>query len=213
MLLWIPQNTCQHHNGDDDEKSTKVQRQARVRTIRTTLACFGASVMVFLVMILQLRLYKSENGAYEPNLRRRRLPYNSIYRLSVMDAQGQSTSLERFAGMDQYANDGFSVLAFPTNDYQQELASNAEVAAFVKEHYPETTFPIFGLGPLSRNPVYSLLSKQLDLPEAESRVRHNFYKYLVDRNGVAVKLYNKKQDPLSIKGAIEKLLKQTVAAL
>jgi hypothetical protein len=101
MLLWIPSDSNQHH-GDDDEKSTKVQRQARIRAVRTTLACVCSSLMVLLVMILQLRLYNSENNAYEPNLRRReqlrRIPYNSIYRLSVSDAQGQSTSLERFFG-------------------------------------------------------------------------------------------------------------------
>ena len=47
----------------------------------------------------------------------------------------------------------------------------------------DTTFPIFGLSKLAENPVYDLLSKQLDLPEAESRVHQNFFKYLVDRNG------------------------------
>jgi glutathione peroxidase len=36
----------------------------------------------------------------------------------------------------QYEADGFSVLAFPSNDYHQELASNEDIAAFIEEHYP-----------------------------------------------------------------------------
>jgi hypothetical protein len=94
MLLWIPQD-IKHNNGDDDEKSAKVQRQARLRAFKTTLACFGSSIMVLVVMLLQLRSYSSS----ELNLRRRRLPNNSIYSLSVLDSQNHLTSLNRFVGM------------------------------------------------------------------------------------------------------------------
>ena len=107
MLLWIPPdpNSHHHHNGgssngggDDDEKSTKVQRQARLRAVRTTLAMVGSAFMVILVLMVQLRVYQADDSPYESNLRRRRLPFNSIYRLSVMDAKGQPTLLDRFYG-------------------------------------------------------------------------------------------------------------------
>lgn len=43
---------------------------------------------------------------------------------------------------------------------------------------------MLGLSKLAENPVYELLSKQLDVHETEASVKHNFYKYLVNRNGV-----------------------------
>ena len=43
------------------------------------------------------------------------------------------------------------------------------------------------------------------MPEAQ--VQHNFFKYLCNRKGVAVKFYTNKQDPLSLVDDIEELLK------
>ena len=91
------------------------------------------------------------------------MPVDSIYRLSVLDAQGETTHLDRFAGkvslvvntaclwgktdvsftqlqqlQDRYESEGFSVLAFPSNDFQQELSSNQEISDFIHEHFPGT---------------------------------------------------------------------------
>ena len=41
-------------------------------------------------------------------------------------------------------------------------------------------------------------------------VKHNFFKYLVNRKGIAVKLFTKKEEPLSIQDAIEELLEDEV---
>lgn len=96
------------------------------------------------------------------------------------------------------------MLAFPTNDFHQELSSNEEIQEFVKSNYEQVTFPIFGLSSLHDNVVYKELREQL--PDAH--VKHNFFKYLVDRNGKAVKLFHKKEDPLTFTKEIEKLLDQ-----
>ena len=93
-------------------------------------------------------------------------------------------------------------MAFPTNDFRQELGSNEEIQNFVSENFEQVNFPIFGLTSLHENPVYQQLQKQL--PEAH--VKHNFFKYLVDQNGKAVKLFHKKEDPLSLTQDIEELL-------
>lgn len=101
-----------------------------------------------------------------------------------------------------YANRGFTVLAFPTNDFHQELDSNHAIQEFVSQHYPQATFPIFGLSSLKDNAVYQQLSRQMP----STQVKHNFYKYLVNREGVAVKFYAKPQEPLSLREDIEELL-------
>ena len=59
---------------------------------------------------------------------------------------------------------------------------------------------------LKDNPVYKQLQDHLP----NKHVRHNFFKYLVDRKGIAVKLYTKKEDPVSFEADIQALLKQPV---
>ena len=103
---------------------------------------------------------------------------------------------------DKLKDRGFSVLAFPTNDYKQELGSNQEIRDYLEENFGAINFPVFGLSALKENPVYQRLARQLP----DDHIRHNFFKYLVDRNGRAIKLFHKKQDPLTLVGEIESLL-------
>ena len=102
-------------------------------------------------------------------------------------------------------DEGFTVLAFPTNDFHQELETNEEISGFWSNQFPEATFPIFSLSSLADNPVYQRIRQQLP----ESHVKHNFFKYLVNRDGVAVKMFTKKQDPLSLKEEIQQFLQDT----
>lgn len=157
------------------------------------------------------------------------LPPDSLYNLDVDDCEGNKVSLEQFGGsvslivnvashwgktsatytelaelQEKYASQGFTVLAFPTNDFHQEPGSNAEILSFVNDKFPQVSFPIFGKSSLASNPVYQKLERHLP----HDHVKHNFYKYLVNRKGIAVKLFNKKQLPLSIEDAIEELLKE-----
>lgn len=106
---------------------------------------------------------------------------------------------------ERFAKRGFTVLAFPTNDFHQELGSNEEIKEFVHENFPQANFPIFGISSLADNPVYQQVSRHM--PETE--VKHNFFKYLVNRKGIAVQFYHKKQDPLTLVDAIEELLMET----
>mmetsp|Transcript_9327 Transcript_9327/g.17807 ORF Transcript_9327/g.17807 Transcript_9327/m.17807 type:complete len:117 (+) Transcript_9327:330-680(+) len=99
--------------------------------------------------------------------------------------------------------EGFTVLAFPTNDFHQELESNEEISNFWSNEFPEASFPIFSLSSLEDNPVYERIREQLP----DQQVKHNFFKYLVNREGVAVKMFTKKQDPLSFKDEIKQFLK------
>jgi glutathione peroxidase len=103
---------------------------------------------------------------------------------------------------EKYADRGFTVLAFPTNDFHQEQGSNEAIQLFVKEKYPQVSFPIFGKSSLASNPVYQRLERHLP----NDYVKHNFFKYLVNRKGRAVKLYDKKTPPMSLQEAIEELL-------
>ena len=157
------------------------------------------------------------------------IPPSSIYSLSVEDITGKMVSLNGFHGMvtlivnvaclwgktkvnyeqlallqEKYKSQGFSVLAFPTNDFHQELSTNEDIQAFITANYQQVTFPVFGLTSLKDNVVYRALQQQLP----NDHVGHNFFKYLVDRDGKAVKMFTKKQDPLQLTEEIEHLLKK-----
>jgi glutathione peroxidase len=157
------------------------------------------------------------------------LPEESIYRLSVEDHFGEMVSLLQYAGnvtlvvntackwgktsltfqqlevlQERYQGAGFTVLAFPTNDFRQEFDTNEEIGDFIQQEFPDVSFPVFGISSLRENPVYRQLKEHL--PDQE--VHHNFFKYLVGPNGIAVDLYSKKEDPLTLEPAIEKLLKE-----
>lgn len=107
---------------------------------------------------------------------------------------------------EKYSDRGFQVMAFPTNDFFQEPDSNEGIQSFVQEKFPQVNFPIFGKSSLPSNPVYQKLERHLP----NDVVKHNFFKYLVNRKGIAVKMFSKKQDPLSMQEAIEELLDENV---
>jgi len=102
----------------------------------------------------------------------------------------------------EYGSKGFSVLAFPISDFHQELGSNEEIISYVRENFPQVKFPLFGLSSLSDSPVYQSIRTQ----RPEDSVRWNFYKFLVDRNGMVVEVFDLHVNPLKIAGQIEKLL-------
>jgi glutathione peroxidase-family protein len=104
---------------------------------------------------------------------------------------------------ERYRNRGFTVLAFPISDFNQELGSNKEIDAFVKENFPQVDFPIMSLSSLDTNPVYRLLQGQVDRTEF---VKWNFFKYLVDGNGQVVKVFDQHVNPLALTEDIESLL-------
>jgi len=91
------------------------------------------------------------------------------------------------------------ILAFPTNDFRQEPGSNDEISQTVLDLVGEDVFhsPNFILFPkssLETNPVYRLLQRHMP----QTRVKHNFYKYIIGRDGVPIQFYTKKDDLMSV---------------
>lgn len=107
-----------------------------------------------------------------------------------------------------YGDKGFSVLAFPISNFNQELGSNEEIVSFVQEKFPQVDFPLFGLSSLEKSPVYQYIRKQ----KPEASVKWNFYKFLVDTNGRIIEVFDNKVNPLKIADRIEKVLDKTSQA-
>ncbi|KPP88175.1 MAG: glutathione peroxidase [Rhodobacteraceae bacterium HLUCCO07] len=106
---------------------------------------------------------------------------------------------------DRYRDRGLVVLAVPSNDFRQELASEAEVKDFCEVQFgldiPMTTITHVR-GP-DTHPFYASLRA-----EAGFTPRWNFNKVLIGPEGEVVETYGSRTDPLSrsITTQIEALL-------
>lgn len=86
----------------------------------------------------------------------------------------------------QYKDDGFVVLGFPSNDFNQEHSDESKTAELCELTYG-VKFPMFE--PISvkgetADPLYAKLAEK-----AGSAPKWNFYKYLVNKNGELVNSY------------------------
>jgi len=111
---------------------------------------------------------------------------------------------------NNYNNHHPLILAFPTNDFHQEPGSNDQITQTVStlltpQLYHHPNFILFPKSSLQTNPLYALLQKTTthDLYSTNSKsykVKHNFYKYVVGRDGVPVGFYGKKDDLVEVVG-------------
>ena len=105
----------------------------------------------------------------------------------------------------RYVERGLRVLGFPSDDFRQELADEADVASFCRLNYG-VTFPMFqkvGVRGADAHPLYRDLAA-----ETGSFPAWNFNKYLIDRDGRAIARYESSEQPLGerLVAAVEALL-------
>jgi glutathione peroxidase len=128
--------------------------------------------------------------------------------VNVASACGLTPQYEGLEALHkEFAPRGFTVLAFPSNDFGgQEPGSPAEIRAFCDSRYG-VTFPLFEKvqtkpGP-GQSPVYAHLGA-----EAGALPGWNFGKYLIGRDGKVLRYFDPRttpQDP-ALRGAIEQAL-------
>ena len=104
---------------------------------------------------------------------------------------------------------GFDVLGFPCDQFgHQEPGDEAQIRDFCSLTY-DVTFPMFAKievnGP-GAHPLYVQLKKELPGVLGTEAIKWNFTKFLVDRQGKAVKRYAPTVEPESIAADIEPLL-------
>ena len=118
----------------------------------------------------------------------------------------QYKSLEKL--YKKYKEHDFIVLAFPSNDFRQELSSNKEIKDFCEVY--ELSFPIFAKGKVKgfeKQEVFKYLTEGSN-GISMGEIRWNFEKFLVSREGKLVKRFRSSVDPSQdeISIAIESLL-------
>lgn len=109
--------------------------------------------------------------------------------LLVVNVASRCGFTPQYAGLqelqDEFAGRGFSILAFPCDQFgNQEPGGDAEIVMFCTDRFG-VTFPVFSKievnGP-NAHPFYIWLKRQKG-GLFDSRIKWNFTKFLIDRNG------------------------------
>jgi glutathione peroxidase len=121
----------------------------------------------------------------------------------------------QYAGLqalyERYSDRGFTVLGFPCNQFfRQEPGTAEDIQQFCSVNYG-VTFPLFAkldVKGAQQHPLYAILTELPDDAGKAGNVAWNFEKFLIDRDGHAVRRFRSKvapDDPRLV-GAIESLL-------
>lgn len=109
----------------------------------------------------------------------------------------------------KYAEEGLSVLGFPSNQFaNQEPGDNDQVAKVCRLDFG-VTFTLFekiDVNGENAHPIYQYLKKEAKGTLGDA-IKWNFTKFLIDRNGKVVKRYAPTVNPRDIEKDILKLLK------
>lgn len=158
---------------------------------------------------------------------------NDIYQFSATDNAGESVELARYKNkvmlivntasdcgftpqykglQDLYQKhqaQGLEVLAFPCNQFkQQEKGSNEEIKQFCDLRF-NIKFPLFSkidVNGDNTHPLFNFLKSQAPGILGSTRIKWNFTKFLVNKEGKVIKRYAPTTKPEAIESDIEKLL-------
>jgi glutathione peroxidase len=114
--------------------------------------------------------------------------YDGQVRLIVNVASrcGLSPQYEKLESLQRtYRDRGFTVLGFPSNQFKQELDSEAEIAEYCSATWG-VTFPMFervAVNGEDRHPLYAELTKAADAQGEAGDVQWNFEKFLITPDG------------------------------
>ncbi|MFL4474552.1 glutathione peroxidase [Paeniglutamicibacter sp. MACA_103] len=111
---------------------------------------------------------------------------NVILVVNVASRCGLTPQYAKLEAMQRtYAQRGFTVLGFPSNQFLQELGSNEAIAEFCSTSYG-VTFPVFDrvrVNGRNAHPLYTELKKTKDAAGKAGRITWNFEKFLLLPSG------------------------------
>ena len=157
----------------------------------------------------------------------------TLYDFSVNDNANNVVSLDNFKGkillivntaskcgftpqyeglenlQKKYEEKGFSVLAFPCNQFgNQEPGNNNEIQEFCSLNF-QTSFPVMSkieVNGKNADPLFNYLKSEKKGLLGSKGIKWNFTKFLVDQNGEVIKRYSPNTEPKDIAQDIENLL-------
>ena len=155
-----------------------------------------------------------------------------LYDITVLDRSEQPVSLKEYQGKvllivntatkcghtpqynglealyEKYHDQGFEILDFPCNQFAgQAPGTNEEIHQFCTLNFG-TTFPRFAkinVNGKEASPLFTYLKEQ-QKGEGTGRIKWNFTKFLIDREGHVVKRFEPKEEPDALETDIRALL-------
>lgn len=159
---------------------------------------------------------------------------SDFYALTCKDSKGEDVSFEKFKGKvvlifnsaskcgftkqldglealnKKYKDQGLEVVGFPCNQFAgQEPGSNDEIASFCKLNYG-VDFEMMDKIDVNgdkESPVFEYLKSKKSGLLGLKRIKWNFEKFLIDKNGKVVDRYASTTSPESLEKEIQALLK------
>ncbi|MGL5822334.1 MAG: glutathione peroxidase [Sarcina sp.] len=108
----------------------------------------------------------------------------------------------------EFNNKGFEILGFPCNQFMsQDPGTGDEIQSFCKLNYG-VTFKMFEkveVNGSNTHPIFEFLKKEKKGALGD-KIKWNFTKFLIDRNGNVIARFAPMAKPMSFKENIEKLL-------
>jgi len=108
---------------------------------------------------------------------------------------------------DKYKLQGLEILGFPTNQFHQEAGDDNDIAQFCTLNHG-VTFPLLKKSDVNgdnTNEVFKWLKSQKS-SFGLSRIKWNFEKFLVDKNGKVVGRWSSVETPSTIDPEIAKII-------
>ncbi len=158
-----------------------------------------------------------------PIIKEVKKPLTSIYTNTINLLDGTEISLSKFKGKkilfvnvaskcgftNQYSeleqlyrqkNDQLTIIGFPCNQFgYQEKGSSSDIRNFCSINYG-VTFPItekIEVKGKNQHPIYTWLTSRTQNAVADSHVKWNFQKYLMNERGELQAIFSSKTTPLS----------------
>jgi glutathione peroxidase len=133
--------------------------------------------------------------------------------LLVVNVASQCGFTPQYTGLqslyDRYHARGFEILGFPCNQFgRQEPGSNEQIEQFCETRF-NVGFPLFSkleVNGSSADPLYKYLKHAAPGILGSERIKWNFTKFLVSRDGSQIKRFAPNTKPEELVSAIEALL-------
>lgn len=153
----------------------------------------------------------------------------TIYDFPITSMEGEKFTLERYRGKvllivntaskcglapqleklealhKKYADDGLVVIGLPSNQFHQELESDKDTDNYCQRHYGVTFLMTkrIAVNGDQTDPLFTYLKQA----SGHGRIKWNYTKFLVNREGQLVKRYAPTTKPLSFENVIIEALK------
>lgn len=140
----------------------------------------------------------------------------SVYKnkvLLVVNTASKCGFTPQYAGLEaiyqEFRNQGFEILAFPSNQFlNQEPLSDEEIQQFCELNYG-VSFPVFKkveVNGSNAHPLFEFLKSKARGLLGSKNIKWNFTKFLVNRQGKPVKRFAPQTRPEELRKDIEKLI-------